>query len=1163
MGIFINNRYKVEDQIGQGGMGMVFKAQDRLTQQPVALKLVSTPAEELEFASRQPEGVDVRLMLTQEFKILASLHHPNIIRVLDYGFTPDRQPYYTMDWLENAQTLYEAGVGEPFSTQAQLLVQVFQALDYLHRRDIIHRDIKPNNVLVVNGQVKVLDFGLAASQENIAQRQTSHAAGTLAYMAPELLRGKPPSPASDLYAVGIIGYMMASTQHPFNVWDLQGLIDDILNKPAAIETLDINERYRQVLGRLLAKDPADRYTDARELARLYAQVLDHPEQYETANIRDSFLQAAQFVGRNAELAQLTDALQAAMQGTGSAWLVGGESGVGKSRLIEELRTQALVEGALVLRGQAIAEGGAPYLLWRDVMRYLCLQTDLHDLEASVLKLLVPELDTLLQRHVEDAPEIDVTAAQVRLLNVIEAVFKRQTQPIVILLEDLQWAQESLTILRRLNQIVGAMPLLIVASYRDDEKRTLPEELPAMHLLSLKRLQADAIADLSASMLGGEAGRQSDVVELIQRESEGNVFFIVEVVRALAEDAGRLDLVGQVTLPEQVFARGVQSLMQRRLQRVPAAAQGLLQLAAVAGRELDLAILRPLADGLPLEEWLHLCGDAAVLEVSGEQWRFAHDKLREAILSDLSVPLYRSLHQRVAATIEQVYPQDPTRYAVLAYLWGAAQNPRKEAHYAGLAGQEALAKAAYHEAVKLLARAAELTEDPHERGELLHHLGETYFGMGQLDDVRLAAEEAVQILGKGAIPRTPAALRWQFAREVLRQVWHRIKHPNKPPANADQLRIAARSCEVLLMSHYFRNEKFRVGYYALRGLNLAEQAGLAGINEQGRSHSGMVFFLGLVQQHRFAPYYLRRAKALGDEINEVKALTWMNLILGVYATGICDWDTAQTTLERCIELADKVGYLRRWEEGLLSLAAVYYFHGIWDKSAALGKQIYESGLRQGNVQGVAWGLDDIGRVALRQGEMQQALELFNQSETIYEEITDITGKVWVRGALAQAHWRLGDQQKALAYAAQGKALLTGTAPGAYGLLEGYHGVADVYLRQLETNPQTQSEAQEALDLLGEYAAVFDLGKAMYGLHRCWFYWLTHQPALALKTGEQAAATAKRLGQPYEEGLAYYHMGRFLPKDDPRRAEYLQKAIQLFEGIKARWDSGQARIALVDG
>ncbi|MFP2903290.1 AAA family ATPase, partial [Corallococcus sp. 4LFB] len=212
--------------------------------------------------------------------------------------------------------------------------------------------------------------------------------------------------------------------------------------------------------------------------------------------------------------------------------------MGKSRLLEEVRALALVRGAVVLRGQAVDTGGVPYQEWRAVLRWLPMLTELSDREARVLRPLVPDLEALLGREVPAAPELDADMAQLRLHQTVEDLFARLSQPTVVILEDLHQAHaESLQLLAQLAARAPGLPLLLLASFRDDEAPQLPERLSGPRMLRLLRLDAEEIAQLGESMLGA-VGRRPDVVDLLRRESEGNPFLLVEVVRALAEERGR-------------------------------------------------------------------------------------------------------------------------------------------------------------------------------------------------------------------------------------------------------------------------------------------------------------------------------------------------------------------------------------------------------------------------------------------------------------------------------------------------------------------------------------------------------------------------------------------------------------------------------------------------
>lgn len=694
-GSSIGKRYQIEKKLGEGAMGSVYVAVDRLNRQTVALKRVLTRG------SPVPSSGDSTLAATQvalanEFQTLASLHHPHIIQVLDYGFDDQRQPYFTMTLLEGARPVTEAGQGTPQRVKLRLLLEILQALAYLHQHGIVHRDLKPDNALVtVDNEVKLLDFGLAALREKLDIGDGL--SGTLAYMAPEIFMGEPASITTDLYAVGVIAYELFAGHHPFNVMNAGELINEALYKPADLTALDVGYEIKDIIEQLLTKDPKNRYHNAYDVIEAFTVISTGRIQRESAAIRESFLQAARFVGREKETAQLTEALQKSLNRQGSVWLIGGESGVGKSRLLNELRVRALVRGMLVLNGQGVEGGGLSYQLWREPLRRLSLATEMSDAEIAVLGEIVTDIDQLVERSVPPISELDGQAGQQRLVTTIVNIFRRQEEPILLILEDLHWATESLDVLKPLIALVESLPLMIVGSYRHDERPSLPDEIRGTQMIRLERLSDNGIAELSASMLG-DAGRQPEVVELLRKETEGNVFFLVEVVRALAEEAGGLGDIGRTTLPKHVFAGGVQQVIQNRLKRMPAEARPLLDLAAIVGRQIDLDLLQALEPKANLDEWLTACSNAAVLDVMDENWRFAHDKLRHLILDVITDNERKAIHQRVAAAMQEVYAANEDEYAAqiadhyaetddlgMALQWAVRAGKHCQATYAPIVG----------------------------------------------------------------------------------------------------------------------------------------------------------------------------------------------------------------------------------------------------------------------------------------------------------------------------------------------------------------------------------------------------------------------------------------------------------------------------------------------
>ncbi|MCA9933114.1 MAG: protein kinase [Anaerolineales bacterium] len=942
----INARYIIQEKLGEGAMGVVYRATDRITGDTIALKRVTINSSQLDFASRAAQGNsgNVRLALAQEFRTLSSLRHPHIISVLDYGFDADRQPYFTMDLLEEGQTLLAAGGNQPVEAQVTLLIQVLQALSYLHRRGILHRDLKPANVLVnEQGQVKVLDFGLSTAVEHA--KGTS---GTLTYMAPEVIQGQSVSQASDLYSVGMMAYELFTGRYPFNLRSPSRLIAHIVALQPDVSPID-NPKLAAVVARLLAKDPAARHQDANAVIRDLSAAIQHAPPQESSAIRDSFLQAAQFVGRDTELAQLTGALQATMQGSGSAWLIGGESGVGKSRLLDELRTQALVAGAIVLRGQAVEGGGLPYQLWRDAAQLLALQTPLSDLEAGVLKPLVPNIALLLGREVLDAPELTGKSGEQRLTFTLIDLLKRQNRPLVLLLEDLQWATESLGPLQQIVLLRDQMPhLLLIATYRDDERPGLPDELAGAQVLKLARLTQKAVAALARSMLGN-VGQRQDVVELLHHETEGNVFFMVETVRALAEEAGTLSAIGVEALPATVFAGGVQRLVVRRLSRVPAVYRALLERVAVAGRAIDSAVLAHLGGAAEAAAFLQAGAEAAVLEVADGAWRFAHDKLREGLLRSIPDEDKQQQHRAVAEAIEAVYPDDAAYYDVLMDHWRVAGDVARELHYLLPVVEDMVnRRAQYGRADELITRGqALLPPDDARNAALLNNRSYGHWMRGEFDIAQPVAEAARVHAEKLALSK---------------ELQDALSH----------LGVIANA----------RSDVSAARIYHQQSLALArERNDLCGITI---CLNGLGIAAHLQGDYSEASNYYQQALELARTNGDIVSVSRSLNNLGIAAKQLGDYRFAADTLQQALTLSREMGDKHRAATNLSNLGIVIVTMGDLASANDAFQQALSLRREMGDNHGIGNVLHNLGDVALSKGDYTAAEDYHRQSLKLLQE-----------------------------------------------------------------------------------------------------------------------------------------------------------------------------------
>ena len=316
----VGHRYEVINALGHGGMGLVYRALDRLTGRVVTLKRLrdqlGSPVE------ARSSLLEERHRLTTEFELLTSLRHPNIISVLEFGFDSEGKPFFTMILEENAQNIVDAGRAQPVAVQADLLVQCLRALAYLHDYGVIHRDLKPENILVVRGQVKVLDFGLSIRRDASLEADESWA-GTVAFMAPEIIDGQAATVASDLYSFGMLSLELLSGRYPFPVGNVHKLLSHIRScrLPRPEDRLD--SRLRPVLERLLDRNPERRFPSAAEVIEAFAKALGQPMAVETVATRESFLQAAPFVGRKTRAVDARRGGRPGMGGTGKQLAVGG------------------------------------------------------------------------------------------------------------------------------------------------------------------------------------------------------------------------------------------------------------------------------------------------------------------------------------------------------------------------------------------------------------------------------------------------------------------------------------------------------------------------------------------------------------------------------------------------------------------------------------------------------------------------------------------------------------------------------------------------------------------------------------------------------------------------------------------------------------------------
>jgi hypothetical protein len=692
---------------GRGGMGIVYRATHATLEREVALKVI-TP----EHSSDQ----EFRRRFRREFRAAARIQHPHVIGVYHAG-EHEGLLYVTMRYVDGtdlARLLKAETKLEP-ALAADLIAQVGEALDAAHQAGIVHRDIKPANVLLETTpeglHATLTDFGLMKDLGAKSQiTQAGSVIGTFDYAAPEQLKEGPIDARTDVYALGGVLFQALTGKVPYPRETAAATMLAHLDSPppSLLSVLpDASERLGDVIRRAMAKDPDDRFPSAGDLARAArAAVADRLSTTEERSVATGSASPRRseppslplppglavdtghgpFVGRAEHLATLRARYAEAAAGRHEFVLIAGEPGIGKTRLATEFAGHAHRDGATVLYGRNDPEALIPYQPFLTALQHYVAHRDPPAELVEAARFIPAARETLTEDPETRRYRLFEGVAQMLALAARE-------RPVVLLLDDLHWADPSTTLLLgHLLQEAAPLRLLVVGTARqyDNELLTRLRRRPSFERIELAGLTRDETRALVA-----RDDVSSQFVARLTEETDGNPFFIEETLRTLPALEERA--LSRVAVPE-----GVKEMISRRLRQL--SDTGVLKVASVIGRRFDLDLLDRLTDE-PTDRILEVLEEATtagLIREAGEldRFAFAHALVRDTLYESQSTSRRVRLHRRIGEALEAGPAPNP---AQLAHHFHEGRAPQAVG-YALAAAEQANAALAYDEAAEHYRRA---------------------------------------------------------------------------------------------------------------------------------------------------------------------------------------------------------------------------------------------------------------------------------------------------------------------------------------------------------------------------------------------------------------------------------------------------------------------------
>lgn len=912
----------------------------------------------------------------------------------------------------------------------------------------------------------------------------------------------------------------------------------------------------------------------------------------------------ELVGRAREWATLTGCVtRLVADGRGGIVVIEGEPGVGKSELIAQL-----VAGSAAVRwhiGAADAiERSTAYFVWRRPLLDLLgvSGTDRPALEAEILAALADAPDLLDRASLLDAMlpididasgrglslEADVRADAIRDLVVHLVTRAGRAGPRAIVLEDVHWMDSSswaltLAVARR---VPGVLLVLATRPMGDDAAVELGRLLaePRTTVIPLGPLDAVDTAALVSRALGVSTVPTS-VAAFIEERAEGNPFFSQQLALAL-RDAGHIVVEGdRCRLAEAVtdlHALGVpdsvRGVISGRLDHLSPPEQLTLKVASVIGR---LFQVRVLTDVHPLVETSAALSDqlrhATSLDLTRLEspdpdlsYLFTHVITQEVAYDQLVFAQRRPLHRAVAEWYEAHVADVAPLLPLLAHHWSQAGVTDKALEYLGRAGEQALMNHANTEALFFLDRARALDDasgrptPAASRADWERWTGIALVKSARYQDALPHFEGSLDLLG-ARNPRSQARRVLSISRHLGLQGWRRLRHRSVPAGERDRALAISECHRYLAEVSYWRNDLPRMVQAMLASLNHAEPAGDS--KELVVALASVGFLCGLVQLPSVARYYRRLADASSDRVGNPDAAGYAAELETAYRQVVGDWAGVHVAAERGVVIFATIGDRMRWHTCFSMHGYADLHQGYFDRA----RPYWREGLRtlgpDGHLQGRLWSLAALLATDLAQDQVDPLVVA--ELEALLGPNVHHSDEILVRGLVATAHQRAGDEAAALAHALAVPPLVDRFPPPSWHTLLGIAGAAEVLLDRWaaaagpDGRREARSQARHAISGFGRFARFNHAARPRVATLRGRAHWIDGETAAARRAWGDARSVAMRMDMPYESALADIELGASYPAGSAERSAALRRALPNLALGDAVRDAARAQALLVPG